>query len=116
MRVLLDFPQTYQRVLFAATAFLLLGCGGNGSQQPLPRVKAGGVQVTLPWKDEARIAREYTCDGANRTPAVRVQPSPPGRVAIVMSDPDASGGTFIHWTRWGSSEGRNSFGRTGYDG
>jgi Raf kinase inhibitor-like YbhB/YbcL family protein len=38
-------------------------------------------------------------------------------MAVVMSDPDAPGGTFIHWTRWGSGvEGRNSFGKTGYDG
>lgn len=38
-------------------------------------------------------------------------------MAIVMTDPDAPGGTFVHWTRWGNGvEGRNSFGHTGYDG
>jgi phosphatidylethanolamine-binding protein (PEBP) family uncharacterized protein len=34
--------------------------------------------------------------------------------AIVMTDPDAPGGTFVHWTAWGAGEGRNSFGKTGY--
>ena len=33
-----------------------------------------------------------------------------------MTDPDAPGGTFVHWTRWGSVEGQNSFGHVGYDG
>jgi phosphatidylethanolamine-binding protein (PEBP) family uncharacterized protein len=30
-------------------------------------------------------------------------------VAIVMTDPDAPGGTFVHWTHWGeNTEGKNS--------
>lgn len=33
-----------------------------------------------------------------------------------MTDPDAPGGTFVHWTRWDGNEGENSFGRTGYSG
>lgn len=34
-----------------------------------------------------------------------------------MTDPDAPGGTFVHWTRWGSSTvGKNSFGKLGYSG
>ena len=40
----------------------------------------------------------------------------PGGTAFVMTDPDAPGGTFVHWTQWGTTEGRNSFGNTGYDG
>lgn len=34
-----------------------------------------------------------------------------------MTDPDAPGGTFVHWTRWDAGvEGENSFGKTGYSG
>lgn len=33
-----------------------------------------------------------------------------------MTDPDAPGGTFVHWTKWSGGEGRNSFGRVGYSG
>jgi phosphatidylethanolamine-binding protein (PEBP) family uncharacterized protein len=117
MRVLLDLPQTYQRLSVLATSFLLLvACGDKGTQVTLPTAQ-GGVKVTLPWRDGGSIPRQYTCDGANRRPAVRVKANgPPSRIAIVMTDPDAPGGTFVHWTRWGTTEGRNSFGKTGYDG
>ena len=34
-----------------------------------------------------------------------------------MTDPDAPGGTFVHWTEWDEGvEGENSFGKTGYSG
>lgn len=34
-----------------------------------------------------------------------------------MTDRDAPGGTFIHWTHWDAGvEGRNSFGHVGYSG
>jgi phosphatidylethanolamine-binding protein (PEBP) family uncharacterized protein len=102
------------------TGFLVIaGCGGgggNGLTQPLPKAQPG-VKVRLPWANGASIPRAYTCDGANRQPTVAVRANaPPSRIAIVMTDPDAPGGTFVHWTRWGSSDGRNSFGKTGYDG
>lgn len=71
------------------------------------------MTVKLPWPDGGQIPRQYTCDGGDRRPAVK---SSAKRVAVVMTDPDAPGGTFVHWTRWGSTEGKNSFGRTGYSG
>lgn len=116
MRVLLEVPQTYQRLLVIGIGFLLLGgCGGNGGAKPPPK-PTGGVKVVVPWHNGGRIPRVYTCDGANRKPTVKVSPTGPGGTAIVMTDPDAPGGTFVHWTQWGTTEGRNSFGNTGYDG
>jgi phosphatidylethanolamine-binding protein (PEBP) family uncharacterized protein len=117
MRVLLDCTSTYQRLLALATGFVLLtGCGGDKNlDKPLPKA-SGAVTVTAPWRDGGRIPREYTCDGANRQPTVKVSRTGPGGTAIVMTDPDAPGGTFVHWTRWGTTEGHNSFGKVGYDG
>jgi hypothetical protein len=116
MRVLLDVSPTYQRLLAVATGlFLVTGCGDKGLDKPLPKA-TGGVQVTLPWRDGGRIPREYTCDGSDKAPAVRIDKDAPHGTAIVMTDPDAPGGTFVHWTRWGATEGENSFGRTGYSG
>ena len=116
MPVLLEVPQTYQRLLALATGFLLLGgCGSSGATKP-PPTGTGGIKVVAPWHNGARIPRLYTCDGANRKPAIKVSRSGPGGTAIVMTDPDAPGGTFVHWTQWGATEGRNSFGKTGYDG
>jgi phosphatidylethanolamine-binding protein (PEBP) family uncharacterized protein len=117
MRVLLGVRlPTYQRFLALATAvFLVTGCGDKGLDEPLPKA-GGGVKVTLPWADGAKIPRRYTCDGGDRVPAVRVSKGSGERLAVVMTDPDAPGGTFVHWTRWGSTEGENSFGRKGYGG
>jgi phosphatidylethanolamine-binding protein (PEBP) family uncharacterized protein len=70
----------------------------------------------MPWRDRARIPQQYTCDGADREPAVRVTGAGSHPVAIVMTDPDAPNGTFVHWTRWHGVEGQNSFGKTGYSG
>jgi len=74
------------------------------------------VEVSGPWQDDGRIPKAYTCDGSGRKP--RIVARTPGRAkdaAIVMTDPDAPGGTFVHWTSWdGATEGTNSFGKRGY--
>jgi hypothetical protein len=84
------------------------------------------------------IPRQFTCDGADRSPELRWTYGPYGTrsFAIVMSDPDAPS-DFIHWIAFnipggtrelaegastrgampvGSAEGTNSFGQVGYGG
>jgi phosphatidylethanolamine-binding protein (PEBP) family uncharacterized protein len=118
MRVLLDVNPTYQRLLGIATAvFLVTGCGDKKLDKPLPSPNQK-MKVAGPWREGARIPRKYTCDGAEVKPDVAA--FGPGRtkdIAFVMTDPDAPGGTFVHWTHWGSNtEGKNSFGKVGYSG
>ena len=76
------------------------------------------MKVEGPWKDGGRIPRRYTCDGGDTAPEVGSSaPAGARDVAFVMTDPDAPGGTFVHWTHWGSrTEGTNSFGKRGYSG
>ena len=79
------------------------------------------------------IPRQYTCDGADRSPPLRWSAPPRGtrELALVMEDIDAPGGSyFTHWTAWGIKpsarglaggahpprEGKTSFGRVGYGG
>ena len=81
----------------------------------------------------------HTCDGNNISPALDWQFAPPGTesFALIMEDPDASAGTWIHWVIYnipaassglpqgvppqdqltdGSLHGLNSWQRIGYSG
>ena len=68
------------------------------------------------------IPARYTCDGANVAPVLRWTSPPRGTHAFALrvTDPDAPGGTFVHWIAWGrtrpSVSGTNTFGKVGYDG
>lgn len=95
-----------------------------------------GAQSTLEVKVEAigpdgLISPEYTCDGFDKAPLVRISgiPGEARAVALIVYDPDAPAGTFIHWLvvkpvigpeevlpATGMVEGRNDFGGVGYRG
>jgi Raf kinase inhibitor-like YbhB/YbcL family protein len=49
------------------------------------------------------IASQYTCDGANTQPQLAWEGVPDGakELAVVVDDPDAGGGTFVHWVLFG---------------
>ena len=84
------------------------------------------------FREGQPIPVDYTCDGANRSPALAWGEPPQGTksFALVIDDPDASSGTFRHWglfdipasTRTiaaGQSAGSsvaNDFGNRGYGG
>jgi len=70
------------------------------------------------------IPRRYTCDGASAVPPLRWT-APPRRtrsLALEVLDPDAPGGTFVHWVQWGLTRGKagvqgtNSTGGLGWTG
>ena len=100
----------------------------SGAPQSL-RVTVDGVA------NGSRIPVEYTCDGADRPPRVTVSgiPAGNGTLILIVYDPDAPGGTFIHWLAYHRVSSRtggvssvfpspsdvygvNSFGRVGYGG
>ncbi len=64
-----------------------------------PSVFAEKINVTSPaFENGKRIPVEYTCDGANASPELKW--SFTGKVksfAVTCTDPDAPGGTFVHW-------------------
>lgn len=80
------------------------------------------------------IPSKYTCDGENINPPLTIKNVPPGTktLALIVEDPDAPGGIFVHWAVWninpntevikentvpeGATEGRTDFGRLGYGG
>jgi phosphatidylethanolamine-binding protein (PEBP) family uncharacterized protein len=52
--------------------------------------------------DEAIIPRRHTCDGEDRWPPLSwsAPPAGTGSLALILDDPDAPGGRFIHWLAW----------------
>ncbi len=78
------------------------------------------------------IPVQYTCDGEDLSPPLAWSSPPVGTQALVLlvEDPDAPGGTWIHWLLYdmppvtralpegagAGTPGRNSWGRTTYGG
>ena len=51
------------------------------------------------FSDKQPIPKKHTCDGADVSPALKWGGAPANTkaLAIIVDDPDAPGGTFIHW-------------------
>ena len=85
------------------------------------------------------IPNEFTCDGPDSSPALIWTDPPPGTetLALIVDDPDAPSGTWVHWVLYnlpatarglsegmakdhqlpdGARQGRNDFGKLGYNG
>jgi hypothetical protein len=57
-------------------------------------------QLTSPaFAEGAKIPKRFSCDGDNLSPALEWQAPPAGvkSFALIMDDPDAPMGTFVHW-------------------
>lgn len=86
------------------------------------------------FKNNEMIPAKYTCDAENINPALFFSGIPSAAVSLVLivDDPDAPGGTWVHWTIWNmspgtteiaensvpgsSAEGNTDFGTSGYGG
>ena len=85
----------------------------------------------------ATIPAKYTCDGEDVSPPLSWDSGPEATAsyALIMDDPDAPGGTWVHWVAWnipnpnlpeavpsdaelpdGTRQGENSWPKTGYGG
>jgi hypothetical protein len=114
----------------ALAAAALAGCGG-GREPATPSGSGAPASIALSSPAlGATIPRRFSCDGAGGSPPLRWSGAPANarELVLVVQDPDAPGGTFVHWTAFGiqpapSGEipagahprsGRNSAGRTGW--
>ena len=92
------------------------------------------------FKDGEPIPGKYTCDGVDLSPPLAWSGAPAGTrsFALIADDPDAPGGTWVHWVLYnlpaevpelpeniakvealdlgGARQGRNDFRRPGYGG
>jgi len=60
----------------------------------------GNMQLTSPaFTHQETIPAKYTCDGANISPPLAISgvPATARSLVLLVEDPDAPSGTFIHW-------------------
>lgn len=95
--------------------------------------------TTTSFEAGGNIPRQFTCDGADISPALSWSDPPAATKSfvLIMDDPDAPSGTFVHWiaynlpaslrqlpehvpvdklVRGGGLQGLNDFPKTGYGG
>ena len=74
-------------------------CGPAGTGRPPKEVPMQIMIRSSAMTDGAPIPSKYTCDGQGMSPPLRWTGVPPAAktLALVVDDPDAPGGTFVHW-------------------
>jgi Raf kinase inhibitor-like YbhB/YbcL family protein len=116
----------------------LAGAAGRSARHP------GGAVMPLELKSldftaGGNIPKQFTCDGADLSPALEwtAPPAATQSFALIADDPDAPMGTWVHWVIFdlpaklralpqnfpkteqsadGSRQGRNDFRKIGYGG
>ena len=92
------------------------------------------IQITSStFTEGGKILKIYTCDDQNVSPPLAWTgvPSNTMTLALIMDDPDAPSGTWVHWVLYnlpanltsleqgkngGGTDGKNDFGKPGYGG
>lgn len=90
--------------------------------------------ISSVFRDGANIPPQYTCRGQNVNPPMNIlhRPDSSQSLTLVMHDPDAVSGDFLHWLVWdippntetisvnsvpvGAVQGKNGSGQKGYTG
>lgn len=93
------------------------------------------LSITSPaFSQNGMIPKRYTCDGADVSPPLVIGNVPEGTksLALIVDDPDAPAGTWVHWVVWnidpgtreipentlppGALQGTTDFGKQKYGG
>jgi Raf kinase inhibitor-like YbhB/YbcL family protein len=121
-------------IIGAGIALFTVGCKG---QNAAPAAEGGNVMsitiTSTAFTDGGNIPRLYTCDDRNVSLPLAWTGVPTNTVslALIMDDPDAPAGTWVHWVLFnlppglsaleqgkngGGVEGINDFRKNGYGG
>jgi Raf kinase inhibitor-like YbhB/YbcL family protein len=124
-----------RRLAGVVMASLIGGCGGATTTSKTISPPRARIFVSSPaFTAGGSIPVRFTCQGQDVSPPLRLSgvPRASRELDLVMRDPDAPGGNFVHWrltairpltqelaagqTPPGAKPGRNDFGTTGYRG
>ena len=112
------------------------------SGKPLAQEKGATISLQISstaFSPGETIPKKFTCDGPDVSPQLKWNDPPANTqsIALIMDDPDAPGGTWVHWALYdlaantrelpegvakqeqlssGARQGRNDFGKIGYGG
>jgi len=91
-------------VLLAIGLSASVGCRRGAGRSTSPPQERETSVVTIQVRSEAfqhgrAIPKRYTADGANLSPPLAISSLPAGtkELALIMDDPDAPRGTWVHW-------------------
>lgn len=127
---------------FACISIALAACtpqSSDSSPSSSPSVPLTMKLESSAFSANGAIPAKYTCKGENVSPALNwdAPPEKTRSLALIMDDPDAPGGTFVHWVLYdlpsnlrelseaidpnpilmqGGTQGKNGFRRYGYGG
>ena len=112
----------------------LTGCFRQSKEEKLG-FNIGSMKLTSPvFENNQMIPARYTCDGDDMNPPLKISviPRATKSLALIVDDPDAPNGDWVHWTLWnilpqvdeidegnipnGAVEGLTDFGRNGWGG
>lgn len=119
---------------FFLLALWFAGCQSSGQNTSSSKNIRVMKITSAVFKEGELIPNIYTCKGKNINPPVQIADVPAGTrsLALILDDPDAPGGTWVHWVMWnispatggieensvptGAVQGKNSWGNSGYGG
>jgi len=122
---------------FIVTGLILAIALINGCAQQTPNtpITNNSMKLTsLAFTNNETIPAKYTCDGEDLSPPLAISEVPPKvkSLALIVDDPDAPAGDWVHWTLWnikaetaaieedtvpqGATEGYTDFGKPGWGG
>jgi len=116
---------------FAILIILFTGCSQAEQQN---NINKNNMKITSSFGENQQIPSKYTCDGSDINPPLSISDVPENAIslALILEDPDAPAGTWVHWVVWnidpktaeinensvpnGSIQGVTSFGDNKYGG
>jgi len=99
-------PKKIILIIFVATIFITTGLGCKPKIVPIETLQKNiskPMQLTSPsFKNGEYLPLTYSCDGKGTNPTLKIADVPTGTkdLVLIVDDPDAPSGDFVHWTLW----------------
>lgn len=123
------------RHLGVGLAIFIMAAAAHVDAGGKERRSMAGMKISSPaFVENGAIPAQYTCDGQDANPPLQIEnvPGETRSLALIVDDPDAPGGMWVHWVVWnidptsrevgensvpaGAVQGKNDWRRNSYGG